>query len=111
MKSVSLAEARSDIEALLDSAQKERVLITRAGKPTAVIVGVESYDEEDLALARAPEFWRMIEQRRRGRSISLAQLKARLKARAQKQHSNGKRKGSSKSSRSKGGRGSSPSAR
>ena len=105
MKSISLAEARSDIEAVLDSAQKERVLVTRAGKPSAVIVGIESYDEEDLALARAPEFWRMIEQRRQGRSISLAQLKARLKAREQKQHAKpakGKRKGSSKSSRPKG---------
>ena len=105
MKSISLAEARSDIEAVLDSAQTERVLVTRGGRPSAVIVGIESYDEEDLALARAPEFWRMIEQRRQGRSISLAQLKARLKAREQKQHSkpaNGKRKGSSRSSRPKG---------
>ena len=105
MKSISLAEARADIEAVLDSAQKERVLVTRAGKPSAVIVGIESYDEEDLALARAPEFWRMIEQRRQGRFISLTQLKARLKAREQKRHSkpaNGKRKGFSKSRRSKG---------
>ena len=105
MKSFSLAEARSNIEAVLDSAQKERVLVNRGGKPSAVIIAIESYDEEDLALARAPEFWRMIEQRRQGRSISLARLKARLKAREQKQHSkptNGKRKGTFKSSRPKG---------
>ena len=38
------------------------------GKPAAVVLGLESYDAEDLATASSPEFWRMIRQRRRGGS-------------------------------------------
>jgi prevent-host-death family protein len=78
MKSVSSAEARQNMERVLDSAQKERVLVTRAGKPCAVILGIEGYDLEDLQLAASDEFWRMIERRRRGKEIPLAELKARL---------------------------------
>ena len=78
MKSVSATEVQSNLEAVLDSAQKERVMVTRAGKPSVVIVGIESYDAEDLRLASSPEFWQMIEERRHGPSIPLAELKARL---------------------------------
>ena len=85
MKTVSVGDSRFDIEAVLDTSQTERVVVIRAGKPSAVIVGIESYDAEDLALASSPEFWRMIDDRRQGRSISLAQLKKRLKARERKE--------------------------
>ena len=76
--------------------------MTRAGKPSAVIVGIESHDEEDKALASSAEFWRMIEQRRRGQSISLSELKARLKARERRKSSkpaNSNRKNSGKALR------------
>jgi PHD/YefM family antitoxin component YafN of YafNO toxin-antitoxin module len=66
------------LEAVLDLAQAERVVITRRGKPSAVVVGIDGYDEEDLALASSPAFWRMIEERRMGRFISRAELKKRL---------------------------------
>jgi prevent-host-death family protein len=85
MKTYSLAEARSDIEAVLNSAQKERVVVTRAGKPSAVIVGVEGYDAEDIALASSADFWRLIEERRQGRTIPLAEIKKRLEAREKKE--------------------------
>ena len=78
VKSVSDQEAQANFEDLLASAQNERVLITRQGKPSAVVLGLESYDDEDLGLAVSPEFWKMIELRRQGRSIPLAELKARL---------------------------------
>jgi prevent-host-death family protein len=82
MKSISAVQAEADLDAVLNSAQMERIVITRAGKPSVVVVGVESYDAEDLEIAGSPEFWRMIEQRRRGRSIPLAKLKARLKSKS-----------------------------
>jgi prevent-host-death family protein len=78
MKTVSSAEARENIERVLDSAQKERVVVTRAGKPCAVILGVEGYDREDLQLAASAGFWRMIESRRKGKEIPLSELKTRL---------------------------------
>ena len=80
MKSVSALEAQSDIQEVLNTAQGERVVITRDGKPSAVIVGIESYDEEDLQLAKSSDFWRMIEERRSGSSIPLSDLKARLES-------------------------------
>jgi prevent-host-death family protein len=79
MKTISNLEAQTDIDAVLDSAQNERVVVTRNGRPSAVIVGLESYDDEDLALASSPDFWRLISERRNsGSSISLAELKTRL---------------------------------
>ena len=103
MKTISVSQARSDLERVLDSAQRERIVVTRAGKPSAVIVGIESHDEEDKAVASSAEFWRMIEQRRRGRSISLSELKTRLKARERRKSSkpaNGNRKNAGKALRS-----------
>ena len=85
MKTVSVAKAQSDIEAVLDSAQNGSIVVTRAGRPSAVIVGVESYDAEDLALACSPSFWQLIESRRKGRSIPLSQVKRRLDAREQRE--------------------------
>ena len=82
MKTISDREAQGDLQQVLDSAQQERIVITRDGKPTAVILGLESYDAEDLQLAGSREFWRMIAQRRKeGPAISLAEAKARLEAR------------------------------
>jgi prevent-host-death family protein len=79
MKSVSAAEARRNLEAVLDRAQTERVVVVRGGKPSAVIVGIEGYDAEDLALAKSPGFWQLIESRRSGKEIALEDLKARLR--------------------------------
>jgi len=78
VKTISAADERFDVERLLNAAQSEQVLVTRAGKPSAVIIGLESYDEEDLQLASSSAFWKMIEDRRSGPSIPLAEIKARL---------------------------------
>jgi hypothetical protein len=44
-----------------------------------VLLGIESYDAEDLRLASSPDFWRMIKERRiRGQSFPLAEVEARL---------------------------------
>jgi len=79
VKPITAVQAEADFDKVLDSAQKERIVIMRGGKPSAVVVGVESYDEEELELATSPEFWRMIEaRRRRGPSILLSELRTRL---------------------------------
>lgn len=81
-KTVSAEEAKTNLDAILDSAQQERIVITRCGKPSAVIIGIESYDAEDFELASSPEFWAMIQERRReSSSIPLAEVKAKLAAR------------------------------
>jgi prevent-host-death family protein len=80
MKTISVHYAESHLKAVLNSAQKERIVVTRGGKPSVVILGVESYDEEDLQLAISPEFWQMIEKRRLEPSIPLSELKIRLRS-------------------------------
>jgi hypothetical protein len=41
-------------------------------------VGVAGADLEDLAWSSDPEFWRMIEERRRQRTVPLAEARRRL---------------------------------
>ena len=78
MKPIGLKELKSNTAAVLNRAQQEHVVITRGGKPCAVVIGVENYDKEDLELSRSSEFWTLIESRRQGPMIPLAEVKRRL---------------------------------
>ncbi len=70
-----------DVAELIVFAQSERVLITRDGRPYAIVVGVENKDAEDLELECSPAFWRMIEERRgSASSIPLKDFMAQLEA-------------------------------
>jgi prevent-host-death family protein len=71
-------DAESSLAALLDVAQQERVVVTRNGRPSVVLIGVEGFDEEDMDLCRSAKFWQLIQERRKGESISLATLKDRI---------------------------------
>jgi len=79
MKTVALSDLQKKVESIVSSAQKERIVLTRGGKPSALLIGIESYDDEDLQLAGSADFWRLIEDRRRGQSIPLSELRTRLK--------------------------------
>ena len=79
MKNVPEIELRQNLDSILTRAQSERIVISRHGKPCAVLVGIEDYDSEDLVLASSEDFWRMIRQRRAsGKSSPLTQVEARL---------------------------------
>lgn len=85
MKRVRSTELKANLDAALDAAQCERIVISRGGKPCAVLVGIEGYDAEDLRLAGSEAFWQMIHQRRsQGRSMTLAEVEARVEQRAAK---------------------------
>jgi prevent-host-death family protein len=85
MKTIPAKELQANVDAVLNSSQQERIIISRAGKPCAVLVGIQNYDAEDLQLATSPDFWLMIRQRRsQGRSVPLAEVEARLKTRRHK---------------------------
>jgi prevent-host-death family protein len=80
MKTISLAAAQADLNSLVTDAQSDRVVIERNGRPSAVVVGIEDYDDEDLALASSDAFWQMISERRGpGRSSSLSEVRERLR--------------------------------
>ena len=65
MKVLAMRDAKTGLSATLDEAQHERVLITRNGKPSAIVIGVEGRDFEDVLLMSNPKFWEMIEASRR----------------------------------------------
>ena len=77
MKTVPLREAKQSLSGYVDQAQHERVLITRHGRPTALVIGVEGRELEDI-LSADPDFWELIEARRREPTVSLADVRARL---------------------------------
>ena len=49
-------------------------VITREGKPVALIVGVEGLDEEQLQLGSSDKFWELMTGRRTQKTMSRAAL-------------------------------------
>lgn len=72
MKTLDVAHA--GIETFLDAAKEERVVLTREGKPVALLIGL---DEEQQDLGSSEEFWNLIIERRRQRTISRAEMERR----------------------------------
>jgi len=81
MKTVTARDLQKKVKECMDISQEDQVVITRHGKPAAVLVGVEGKDWEDLVFQTSPAFWQLIEDRRKQRTISLTELKTRLKKR------------------------------
>jgi antitoxin (DNA-binding transcriptional repressor) of toxin-antitoxin stability system len=77
MKTIGLKQATLD--ACIKNAQQERIVITRNGKPVALIVGVEGMDKEQLQLGSSDKFWKLIEKRRKDKIVSRAELEQKLK--------------------------------
>ncbi len=74
MKTVEIHDPHGDLARCVEQAREERVVITRSGKPAAVITNVEGYDLDAIETAADPEFWEMIEQRRQQPTLSRAEL-------------------------------------
>lgn len=77
MKTVALE--KSDLGACVEQAQRDRVVVLRNRKPVALIVGVEGLDREQLELGSSDPFWRLIENRRKEKTITRAELERRMK--------------------------------
>ncbi len=72
MKVIGLKE--TNLDSCVKDAQRERVVLTRNGKPVALVVGVKGLDPEQLDLGSDPEFWRLITHRRGQPTITRQQL-------------------------------------
>ena len=79
MKTVTARYLQKKVKECVDMSQKDKVIVTRRGKPAAVIIGVEGKDWEDVVLQTSPGFWKLIEERRRQPTISFKELKTRVK--------------------------------
>ncbi|MGA2067294.1 MAG: type II toxin-antitoxin system Phd/YefM family antitoxin [Thermoguttaceae bacterium] len=76
MKLIGLKEAKTNLSAFVEESQHQRILITRRGRPAALVIGVEGRDLEELLLAGDIEFWGMIqERRRRGATLTSAEIR------------------------------------
>ncbi len=79
MKTFTVRDLQKKIKECIDEAQRDRVIITRRGKPAAVLVGVEGDDWETVVLETDPRFWKLVQKRRKQPTISLEELKIKLK--------------------------------
>lgn len=80
MKTISVRDLQKHIRGCVNASQQDRVVVTRHGVPAALIIGVEGSDWETLALQTNPSFWRMIEQRRKDKTVSLDEMRRRVTA-------------------------------
>jgi prevent-host-death family protein len=76
VKVIGIDEA--NIKEFVKDAQHERVLLTRRGKPVALLVGVAGMDLEQIALDHSDEFWQLIRARRGQKTVSRAELEKKL---------------------------------
>ncbi len=79
MKTISVRDLQKRVRESVDAAQSDRVVITRSGKPAAVLVGVEGQDWETVVLETNAKFWRLIAKRRKQRTVSMAEMRKRLR--------------------------------
>jgi antitoxin (DNA-binding transcriptional repressor) of toxin-antitoxin stability system len=70
---------RTDLDTCVTDAQHERLVITRHGKPVALIVGVEGMDEEQLQLGSSAKFWQLITERRKQKTMSRVKVERMFK--------------------------------
>jgi antitoxin (DNA-binding transcriptional repressor) of toxin-antitoxin stability system len=78
MKSVDIEN--TSLDNCVTCAQGEPLVVTRAGHPVALIVGVEGLDSEQVELGSSGNFWQLITERRKQPTISRAELDRRLSA-------------------------------
>lgn len=78
MKTINVRDLQKKIREVVEASQKERVVVTRHGRPMAIVVGVEGSDWEDIVYQTSPAFWKMIEERRKGKTIPLSEVRKRL---------------------------------
>ena len=72
MKTIRIEQ--TTLDACLQDAQRERIVITRDGAPVALIVGLEGMDEEQVRLGGSDESWERIAERRRQGTVSRSAL-------------------------------------
>ena len=78
MKTIFVQELQKHIKEVVDSAQHDRVVVTRHGEPAAVLLGVEGKDWETVVLETSPAFWDLIEARRKEPTLSTDEVERRI---------------------------------
>ncbi len=79
MKTVSVRDLQKKIGECVDAAQEGRIVVTRHGKPALLLVGVEGKDWETLFWETDEQLWRDIATRREQKTITMAEMRRRLR--------------------------------
>ena len=79
MKTMTVFEAKNHFSQALQIAKEDVVVVTRHGKPVATIQSITDDDLEDLLLERSEAFWKMIDRARKGKSVSIDEVRRRLR--------------------------------
>ena len=72
MKTLGIEQATLDV--CVRESQGERVLVTRGGRPVAMVLGLADLDDDQLQLGRSDKFWQLITARRKQPTVSRAEL-------------------------------------
>ena len=75
---MTVFEAKNHFSRALEIAAEDVVVVTRRGKPVANIQAINEDDLEDLLLERSEAFWKMIERARKGKSLSIDEVRKKL---------------------------------
>jgi prevent-host-death family protein len=78
VKTISVRDLQKNVKDAVDSAQRDRVVVTRRGQPAAVLVGIEGRDWESVVLETSSAFWKLIEERRAEPTLSTEELEREL---------------------------------
>lgn len=78
VKTVALRDMKEGLSSYVAQAQKDFVLITKHGRPAAILRGVEGYDLEDIFYMTNRSFWSHIRKRRAQKSIPWRKAKRSL---------------------------------
>lgn len=79
MKTISVDEFRAHLDQYLAASLDDDILLTRDGKPCAMLRAVpEMSDADSDALAKSPELWQMIRERRGEQGVGWDEAKRQL---------------------------------
>lgn len=78
MRTISVRDLQKNVKDVVNSAQHDRVVVTRRGAPAAVLLGVEGKDWETVVLETSPAFWELIAARRKERTLSADEVERRF---------------------------------
>jgi len=78
MKAVEVGQFAENLHQFLEDSRSETIVVTQAGKPCALVHGLD-YDEEDLELINSKQFWSLIRESRNSPTMPLEVAEERLR--------------------------------
>jgi hypothetical protein len=79
MKRMTVEEFTGSVDRFSQTSPNQQILLTRRGKPLALVRSVKGLDEEQIRDISDPKFWDMIAARRREPTVPLEVVEAKLR--------------------------------